>query len=704
MRSWNPRKRLMRRSKRWFSLLTLILLALAVCLNGSTTVAQAPGDGPITVMTVDAGGIEWQPQVENDGLILTVSGSDGLVYRQEFVSGTIPTFEPVDSEGQPYPDGSYTYELRVVPVVDAETRAALMAAREAGDAEAVMAQLQQAGELPQYVQVESGHFTIRDGAIVLSDAPERPALASLPGLPSTQDVLHYDDVIITGSLCVGFDCADGESFGFDTIILKEHNLRIYFNDTSYTASYPTNNWRITVNDSTNGGASYFSIDDVDDGTSIFKIEAGAPSNSLYVEDYGRVGLGTSTPVVEMHIKDSDTPTVRLEQDSSGGWTAQTFDVGSNESNFFIRDATNGSKLPFRIQPSAPSSSLCLKADGHVGIGTWSPAYPMELETTNEDAAFVADRTDGAKAMLSAGGTTVQLGSVSNHDLRFVANNTTRMTVDSGGNVGIGTTSPSGKLQVENGNISLNTSSDHGPQVVFKNSGMQWNMGIPGSAGSTDFFVYDYGSGTTRLLIESSTGRVGIGTTSPGYKLHVNGSAGKPGGGSWSDSSDARLKENVNHIDGREALDLLNQLQGVTFEWVNPEQHSAGTRAGLLAQELEEVFPDWVEEYEVQGSDKELIPEGEKAKAVHFPHDFNAYVIEAIKTLDAENQALSATVQEQDATIAALQQQNSDLEARLTALERAAGTTNNPTYNLSLGGLFLGSLLVVGIVANRQRKQ
>jgi hypothetical protein len=317
---------------------------------------------------------------------------------------------------------------------------------------------------------------------------------------------------------------------------------------------------------------------------------------------------------------------------------------------------------------------------------------------------VADRTDGAKAMLSAGGTTVQLGSVSNHDLRFVANNTTRMTVDSGGNVGIGTTSPSGKLQVENGNISLNTSSDHGPQVVFKNSGMQWNMGIPGSAGSTDFFVYDYGSGTTRLLIESSTGRVGIGTTSPGYKLHVNGSAGKPGGGSWSDSSDARLKENVNHIDGREALDLLNQLQGVTFEWVNPEQHSAGTRAGLLAQELEEVFPDWVEEYEVQGSDKELIPEGEKAKAVHFPHDFNAYVIEAIKTLDAENQALSATVQEQDATIAALQQQNSDLEARLTALERAAGTTNNRTYNLSLGGLFLGSLLVVGIVANRQRKQ
>jgi hypothetical protein len=144
-------------------------------------------------------------------------------------------------------------------------------------------------------------------------------------------------------------------------------------------------------------------------------------------------------------------------------------------------------------------------------------------------------------------------------------------------------------------------------------------------------------------------------------LHVNGSAGKPGGGSWADSSDARLKENINSIDGREALDLLNQLQGVTFEWVNPEEHSAGTRAGLLAQDVEKVFPGWVEEYEAQGSDAALIPEGEKAKSVHFPHDFNAYVIESIK-------ALAVTVQEQNATIEALQQQNSDLEARIAALE------------------------------------
>jgi septal ring factor EnvC (AmiA/AmiB activator) len=64
----------------------------------------------------------------------------------------------------------------------------------------------------------------------------------------------------------------------------------------------------------------------------------------------------------------------------------------------------------------------------------------------------------------------------------------------------------------------------------------------------------------------------------------------------------------------------------------------------------------------------LIPGGEKAKAIHFPHDFNAYVIEAIKALDAENWALSDTLKEQEATIAALQRQNADLEARIVALE------------------------------------
>jgi hypothetical protein len=395
--------------KRWLSIFVFAVCFLGLISPAAFSAATAVNEKPVADVMMGATGITFVPNVNYSQMMLTVSRPDGSVYTQTYTSGTTPYLDLSSIYGDTVNDGVYTYELQFSPISKLNTRRSM---ERAG--------LEKLEERAVKSITQSGHFRVLGGGIVTDKTPE--------GLSSTMDVLHYDDVIVTGSLCVGFDCADGESFGFDTIILKEHNLRILFNDTSYTASYPTNSWRITINDSTNGGASYFSVDDVDDGVSIFKIEAGAPSNSLYVEDYGRVGLGTSTPVVELHIKDSDTPTVRLEQDSSGGWTAQTFDVAGNESNFFIRDATNGSKLPFRIQPSTPSSTLCLKSDGNVGIGTWSPGFPLEVETTNENSAIVAERTDGATCYINATASNGNFGTTTDHSVRIVANSSWQMEV------------------------------------------------------------------------------------------------------------------------------------------------------------------------------------------------------------------------------------------------------------------------------------
>ena len=98
-------------------------------------------------------------------------------------------------------------------------------------------------------------------------------------------------VIVSGSICVGFDCVNGESFGFDTGRYKENNLRVHFDDTSSSASFPRNDWRIVINDSSNGGANYFAIEDSSAGRVPFKVEAGAPTNSLIVEDSGDIGIG-----------------------------------------------------------------------------------------------------------------------------------------------------------------------------------------------------------------------------------------------------------------------------------------------------------------------------------------------------------------------------------------------------------------------------
>ena len=208
---------------------------------------------------------------------------------------------------------------------------------------------------------------------------------------STRDQVILDDLIVDGSACIGFDCVNSESFGFDTIRIKENNLRIRAMDTSSTASFPTNDWQITFNDSSNGGQNKFSIDDIDGGRTPFTIEAGAPSHSLYVDDGGRLGLGTNTPVVDVHIKSGNTPTTRLEQDGSNGFTPQTWDLAGNEANFFIRDATNGSTLPFRIFPGASSNSLTVAGDDDVGIGLQTGGILSSCEADGRHGSAVHRR-------------------------------------------------------------------------------------------------------------------------------------------------------------------------------------------------------------------------------------------------------------------------------------------------------------------------
>lgn len=183
---------------------------------------------------------------------------------------------------------------------------------------------------------------------------------------SVMDQVFADDIIVQGSGCFGLDCVNNESFGFDTIILKENNLRIGFNDTS-VGDFPSNEWQIEANQSASGGKNSFSILDITGTKTPFTIEAGARTSALYVASSGRIGVGTSNPTLDVNIKTGNTPAVRLEQDASSGFTAQTWDMAGNEANFFIRDVTGGSLLPFRIRPGAPTSSIDIQADGTIKI-------------------------------------------------------------------------------------------------------------------------------------------------------------------------------------------------------------------------------------------------------------------------------------------------------------------------------------------------
>jgi hypothetical protein len=218
---------------------------------------------------------------------------------------------------------------------------------------------------------------------------DAPGASPRDGGAQPNDVVTPDDMIIQGSACIGLDCVNNESFGFDTLRLKENNTRIKFEDTSTGVGLPSTDWQLTANDSASGGLNKFSIEDITDSTIPFTVLGNAPSNSLFISNNGKIGLRTSTPMLDLHLATSDTPAIRLEQTNAGGFTAQTWDIAGNEANFFVRDLTGGSRLPFRIRPGAPTSSIDIAATGFVGIGTAAPGARLDIQQPTDPAVPVA---------------------------------------------------------------------------------------------------------------------------------------------------------------------------------------------------------------------------------------------------------------------------------------------------------------------------
>jgi hypothetical protein len=249
--------------------------------------------------------------------------------------------------------------------------------------------------------------------------------------------------------------------------MKENNTRIKFEDTS-TGTFPTNDWQITANDSASGGASKFSVEDVTGAKVPMTITSGASTNSIVVDSTGRVGFRTATPVLDLQVTTSNTPALRLEQTNAGGFTAQTWDMAGNEANFFVRDVTGGSRLPFRIRPGAPTSSLDIAADGKVGIRTASPAFDLDVRgdgvaTSDQRVSIGANPVAGPGMILGHGGASFGVGGsfmhsrgtaasvAPNPSLRFMTAETVRMIIDNEGFVGLGAiANPSHPIHHANG--------------------------------------------------------------------------------------------------------------------------------------------------------------------------------------------------------------------------------------------------------------
>ena len=212
---------------------------------------------------------------------------------------------------------------------------------------------------------------------------------------------------------------------------------------------------------------------------------------------------------------------------------------------------NTSDDNFRFYSYGTSSDVLTinQASGNVGIGTTSPNNPFSAQaalqvgdtstTTNNGLITIGSGTAGSGDIYFADGTSggsqykgfVSYKHVGDY-LAFGTAETTRMIINSSGNVGIGETNPAHKLSIKatddtRGILVNNTLTTSYAEIALKAS-REFRIGTGGSASATDardrWYVYDATASTHRLTLDSS-GNFGIGTTSPSARLEVYGTDG-----------------------------------------------------------------------------------------------------------------------------------------------------------------------------------
>ncbi|RZA07393.1 MAG: hypothetical protein EOP11_07835, partial [Proteobacteria bacterium] len=335
------------------------------------------------------------------------------------------------------------------------------------------------------------------------------------------------------------------------------------------------------------------------------------SESLRIDGSGNVGIGTSVPSYRLDVKDGSS---RVTNDAS--WAIQYLETNSSSySPYLIFHRARGSS-------ASPTYAIANDSMGAISF--------RNTQETSSGAIVGALATENHSA--SAAGMALNFQTVANASLAPVE----RMRIDQNGNVGIGSTTPGARLDVV-GDI---RSADGGSIYVGPNPGTGGERVRIHHTASNSYLDY----GTQSLFIRkndatptmtlTSAGDVGIGLNAPAYKLDVdgktrvndlvdtvgnfhidstaafatyvnwyagtgglyvgNGTAGGFGAvqaAAFNVSSDRTLKTNIKNID--DALERLQKLNGVRFDWIDAKKMGKERQVGVIAQDVQAQFPELV---------------------------------------------------------------------------------------------------------------
>src|SRR3989344_4243234 len=270
-------------------------------------------------------------------------------------------------------------------------------------------------------------------------------------------------------------------------------------------------------------------------------------STFFVDATGdRVGIGTTNPREELQVN-TNGPAATLifneETDSRPGSTiigevvfAGDTTSGSSYRNFTkidtgITDDSTATYTGFMRFLTSNSGTLAermrITGAGNVGIGTTNPTSGTGVGRVLE----ISGGDSGLSLNSTTAGVRWSIDSQTSGKLFISQGSTARMVVENNtGNVGIGITSPTEKLQVH-GNIHIRHEGDQILRFTEANKAVRWAIGVPatGSSDQTGADLVFRGNGANNLTAPegteymriTSTGSVGIGTIVPQVKLHVN---------------------------------------------------------------------------------------------------------------------------------------------------------------------------------------
>ena len=391
--------------------------------------------------------------------------------------------------------------------------------------------------------------------------------------------------------------------------------------------------------------------------------SGAGSNGILGISQGDIAFRLKSSGANFGIANDSATHFAVFQDGKITTGGETTPLGADAGSIHIKTGDSGVS-----DASNDCDELIVEGSGNSGISILSG----NSSGTTAFGGLAFGRASGEYR----GGVNYRHGS-SNDFLQFLTAGTTKIIVDKDGKLSTGLTSPgalcdSDGIHIKSGDSTAtadNISAD-ADDLIVEGSGNAGITILTSASGEGSLFfrcpggdeegstpdgitVTKTGDNTMRFKLAGServridhNGNVGIAQTPGGsHKLEVTGTAGLSTGTAWTNTSDSRVKKDVQEI--TDGLEKIKQLRPVSFlytdDYLSVHSEIDGSKRfnSFIAEEYENVFPDAVT---VQGDlKKEIGPEQfetllEDVKQFT-PHDLNMYLVAAVKQLLTRIEAL-----------------------------------------------------------------